>query len=952
MPSTENELARRALRESERRFRHLADHAPVFMWVSDASKQCTWVNRPWLTFVGRPLEAEIGFGWMDNIHPLDRERCEAVFNAAFDERKPFTTEYRLRRHDGIYRWLLDSGSPTFDTQGAFSGFMGSSVDITARKEVEEELESRTRTLEVLNRVGRTLSAELELDTLLQSITDAAREVTGARFGAFFYNARNEAGGYYTLFTLSGAPREAFERFGLPRATPLFGPTFRGEGAVRSGDVRKDPRYGHMGPHHGMPEGHLPVRSYLAVPVTSRSGEVLGGLFFGHPEPDMFTEEHEHLVMGIASQAAVAVDNANLFRTAQRAIAEHERTGAALRSSEQRFRMMADNAPIMIWMTDERGENSYFSKTWYDFTGQTEHADLTDAWSSLLHPGERGRIVAEFHDAQRQRQAYRQEYRLRRHDGTFRWVVDVAAPRFTEEGIFEGFIGSIMDIDDRKRAELALGHSEERLRVAMDAAKLGVWEWDLHTERVTWTEAVYAMHGISHADFDHSAKSYSALVHPDDRQRLRATWQALLSGQGRPDIEFRIVMPDGGIRWLFTSARVLHDDGRPARLLGATLDITERKRTEELLREADRRKDEFLATLAHELRNPLAPLRSGLEVLDQGGSQDPVMVEVRRMMGRQMTQMVRLIDDLLDVSRISRDRLELRKEDIDIAVAIRNAVETSRPLLSAAGHQFVLSLPSVPVLVHADLTRLSQVFANLLNNAAKYTPGPGRIELTLGIVDGHAQVTVADNGIGIPPEMQPRIFEMFTQVERTLEKTYGGLGIGLTLVQRLLALHDGSVTVHSAGEGHGSSFEVRLPLAAAASKPRPPGLLAHETRTPPSRVLLVDDNRDAVFLLSRLLRERGHDVRTAHDGIEAVEAAETFRPEVALLDIGMPRLNGYDTARELRARPWGRDMTLIALTGWGQEEDRRRSREAGFDHHLLKPVEPRVLFDMLARLKEA
>jgi len=378
-----------------------------------------------------------------------------------------------------------------------------------------------------------------------------------------------------------------------------------------------------------------------------------------------------------------------------------------------------------------------------------------------------------------------------------------------------------------------------------------------------------------------------------------------------------------------------------------------------LREADRRKDEFLATLAHEIRNPLAPIRNALQIMRLAGTSGPIMEQARTMMERQLTQMVRLVDDLLDVSRITRGKIELRKERVELAAVVASAVETSRPLIEASGHELTVTLPPEPIPLDADLTRLAQVFSNLLNNAARYTEQGGHIWLTAELASGGRQppdevvVKVRDTGLGIPADMLPKIFEMFTQVDRSLERSQGGLGIGLTLVKRLVEMHGGSVEARSDGPGQGSEFTVRLPAAAASAphQPQPPRDEAVKTAAPARRrVLVVDDNKDSADSLSMMLRITGMEVRTAYDGLEAVAAAAAFNPDVVFLDIGLPKLNGYEAARRIREQPWGKDMVLVAVTGWGQEVDRRRSQEAGFNAHMVKPVDPAALQQMLAALK--
>ncbi|HEX7183239.1 MAG TPA: ATP-binding protein [Thermoanaerobaculia bacterium] len=371
-----------------------------------------------------------------------------------------------------------------------------------------------------------------------------------------------------------------------------------------------------------------------------------------------------------------------------------------------------------------------------------------------------------------------------------------------------------------------------------------------------------------------------------------------------------------------------------------------KRVEQLA-EADRRKDEFLATLAHELRNPLAPLRNALQIIRKGGMNE----RVQGMMERQVHHMVHLVDDLLEVSRITRGKIELRRERVELSTIVQNAIETSHPLIEASRHELSVTLPPEPLMLDADPVRLAQVVANLLNNAAKYTDPGGRIWLTAGREGGEAVIRVLDSGIGIPPEMMPRIFEMFAQADRSLGRSQGGLGIGLTLVRNLVQMHGGSLQAASAGPGQGSEFTVRLPLASEDRLLREGGLEADSKASGPAarRILVVDDNEDAADSLGMLLEMLGNDVQVAHDGPSALAAMGARPPEIVLLDIGMPGMDGYEVAHWIRAQPELRGAVLIALTGWGQEEDRRRSREAGFDHHLTKPVDLKVLQTLLSTL---
>ncbi len=376
-------------------------------------------------------------------------------------------------------------------------------------------------------------------------------------------------------------------------------------------------------------------------------------------------------------------------------------------------------------------------------------------------------------------------------------------------------------------------------------------------------------------------------------------------------------------------------------------ISDLQQAEESLRDADRRKDEFLAMLAHELRNPLAPIRNSVHILRLTGNQDPAAERVGEMIERQVNHLVRLVDDLLEVSRITRGKIELRKEVVELAAIVRSALEQSRPHIESAGHQFAMAIPPEPLMLHGDPVRLAEVVANLLNNAAKYTPAGGQIWLSARRDDQSVVLSVRDNGFGMVPEMLPRVFELFTQGGRESHQVQGGLGIGLTLVKSLVEMHGGSVEAHSAGAGQGSEFIVRLPLAAAGGvADRPAMPIRRSPALPPRRVLVVDDNRDAAESLGMLLKVLGSEVQIVFSGRDALEAMATFRPAVVLLDIGMPDMDGYEVAQRIREQPRFEDVTLIAMTGWGQERDRERSQAAGINHHLVKPADLATLESLL------
>jgi PAS domain S-box-containing protein len=445
--------------------------------------------------------------------------------------------------------------------------------------------------------------------------------------------------------------------------------------------------------------------------------------------------------------------------------------------------------------------------------------------------------------------------------------------------------------------------------------------------------------------------------PEDQERMMNEFfpEVVETGHAETEVRFRH-FKTGQARWMAYKVLKLTDaNGQPTAFATVSQDVTERRQlAEDLLRlatdlsDADRRKNEFIATLAHELRNPLAPLSNMLEVLKRADDDSEMIRHARATMTRQLGQMVRLVDDLLDLNRITRDRLELRQSDIELSEIIQQAVEVARPLIDSAGHELHVQMPNRPIYLHADPARLAQVFGNLLNNSGRYTTPGGTIWLTAERRDGEVWVTVKDNGVGIPPENLKSIFDMFTQVDRGPERVQGGLGIGLTLVKRLVEMHGGSVQASSAGEGQGSEFVVRLPVLSETAA-LPIAARATQQPIPTRRILIVDDNKDSADSLAMLLGITGNETYMAHDGVEAIAAVEKYRPEVVLLDIGLPKLSGHEVCRRVREQPWGKDIVVIALTGWGQDADRRKSHEAGFDGHLVKPVEYDKLLELLATL---
>jgi CheY-like chemotaxis protein/nitrogen-specific signal transduction histidine kinase len=408
-------------------------------------------------------------------------------------------------------------------------------------------------------------------------------------------------------------------------------------------------------------------------------------------------------------------------------------------------------------------------------------------------------------------------------------------------------------------------------------------------------------------------------------------------------------------WVHNSVSAIRDAaGAPQSVIAVTIDITERRKVEAALLDAARRKDQFLAMLAHELRNPLAPIRNATQVLKIVGGGDSNHEWARQVIERQVQHLTRLVDDLLDVSRITSGKVVLQREPVDIATVISRAVETTRPLIDGRRHELAVALPSGPLRVEGDLTRLVQVVANLLNNAAKYTDEGGRLALSVSRQSDDVVISVSDNGVGVSADLLPHIFDLFTQADRSLDRSQGGLGVGLTLVRQLVEMHGGKVEARSEGPRRGSEFIIRLPLRDGEGElPATDGApLSDAGRSTGLKILVIEDNVDSAEMLSFMLNLSGHETRTARDGAAALEMARAFKPQVILCDIGLPGLNGYEVARRLRAQPEFGEARLIAISGYGQEEDRRLSRDAGFDYHLIKPVEPAALIGLLAALGPA
>ncbi len=618
--------------------------------------------------------------------------------------------------------------------------------------------------------------------------------------------------------------------------------------------------------------------------------------------------------------------------------------SSAKKAQERFRELADAMPQIVWSVDAHGVVDYLNRRWYELTGKTPGDAETD---DVLHPDDRETIKAAFQRSLLTGEPYEQEYRLCLPSfDEPRWFLARALPVRDDAGRVARWYATSTDIHDHKRAEAALLDSRDRLRAALDASTTGTFRWDIESNALDWDENLDRLFGLAPGATARSLPEFVRMVHPDDRQRVVDACQRCASDNVDFVEEFRVVWPDGTIRWLFDQGRVFRTKSGSRYMSGACVDITDRRTKEDALRAADRQKDEFLGMLAHEIRNPLAPILYSASALEQRIA-DPSLRKLLDVINRQGLRMVRIVDDLLDVSRVTQGKIVLQRERISVAALLAQCLEATRPRFEARRHTVRLHGVEPALTLVGDAVRLSQVLENLLINAAKYTPEGGQIDVSAEPEGSQVAIAVKDNGVGIAPHMLERVFELFAQADTSLDRAEGGLGIGLTLAERLTRMHGGTLAAESVGVGHGSTFTVRLPRVTVP-------LEAEESSRPssepgrPLRVLIVDDNVDSAEMLQMLMQMSGHTARVAHDGVSAVPVALDTRPDVILMDIGLPGKDGYQLVKELRALPETSAARIVATTGYGREEDRTRCLAAGFDAHLTKPINPSALADLLAR----
>lgn len=628
----------------------------------------------------------------------------------------------------------------------------------------------------------------------------------------------------------------------------------------------------------------------------------------------------------------------------------------LREGEQQLAMALNAGQLGFWDWNIQTGAVVFGGHWGRMLGYAEDEiePHVRSWERLLHPDEVEQVSATLNaHLAGQTEFYECEHRLRHKDGSWRWILDRGQVVARDaQGKPLRAIGTHADVTERHRAEERLSESESFYRQTL--------------ESIPGTSFTCSPEGgcdyISHHWIEFTGVpldqqlgyGWVMMIHPDDRKPTMDAWQAALQNRSDYDLNFRVRRHDGAYKWFKVRTSPIRDAaGKVVRWFGAAINVDELVRAEENLREADRRKDEFLAMLAHELRNPLAPILNAVEVLRLTQHGDASVAAVHDVIERQVRHLVHLVDDLLDVSRVSTGKIQLRRGPLNLCDSAVQAAEMYRPVMVERGQQLDIQLPDEPVMIDGDPTRIAQVIGNLLSNASKYSDRGDRIELSVARdadpASPFASVRVRDNGQGIEPAALNNLFDLFYQAEHTLERSQGGLGLGLSLVRSLVHMHGGSVRASSAGRGHGSEFVVRLPLLATppASAASPSG--AGVRAATPLRTLVVDDNLDSASSMAMLLRLKGHEVHTAHDGEEAVQLATHLRPDLILLDLGLPKMNGYEACRAMRSAGM-HDTIIVAMTGYGQAEDRRKSEEASFNAHLVKPVNLTDILSLLGNHK--
>lgn len=863
-----------------------------FIYLFDTAGRFTYVNKALLDLWGKDLSEAVGRNFFDLEYPPQlAERLQRQIQEVIHTKLPIRDEtpYTSSQGTAAYEYIF---MPVFGIDGNVEAVAGSTRDITNRKRIEDAL----RDSEEKHRAFVTATSDVVY-----------------RMSADWALMQPLDGRDFLISTSEPIPNW------MQQNVPEFEHE-RTRQAIRKAIAEK----GTFELEHQVKRlnGTLGWTFSRAIPILDEGGNIL----------EWF---------GTASD-----------------VTRRKRAEEELQDIRSRMEAALNAGAIGTWSWDVQADRFYgdgslarmFSVDQADVSG----GSLTRLMKTL-HPDDQHRVRDLIGRVLESGSNYEADYRIAQPDGSWRWVTARGQVERDAAGKAVRFPGVVIDVTDWKRAKEDLARlteeSEHRKRVyetILSNTPDFAYVFDLDHRFVYANEILLRMWGRSWDEsigktlLEIGYEPWHAEMHNREIDEVKSTGRAI-----RGEVPFKGAFGRRIYEYIFVP--VFGANGEVEAVAGTTRDVTERKESEEASRDADRKKDDFLALLAHELRNPLAPIRNGLQVMRIAEGDATTVAQAREMMDRQLSHMVRLIDDLLDVSRITRNKMELRRSRVALAEVVSSAVEAAGPVIQEHAHELTVALPSEPVVLDADLTRLAQILSNLLTNSAKYTPRGGKIWLKAERSGVEAVISVQDTGIGIPAQALPKIFDMFSQVDRSVERSTGGLGIGLALVKGLVEMHGGTVSAESS-EGQGSTFTVRFPILDPASGPRQLADAVEATASSQCRVLVVDDNRDGADSAAMMLRLLGNEVITAHDGLQAVAAAEAFRPEVILMDIGLPRLNGLDATRKIREQSWGRDITIIALTGWGQDSDREQSQRAGCDGHLVKPVNLADLEQLVANVR--
>lgn len=874
----------------------LASFAQAF-WETDAQGLVTTDSLSWRAYTGQSLEEWLGEGWSKAVHPDDQEYALSQWQEAARQLRPVNAEFRLQRPGGGWRWTNMRATPILNADGSVRKWLGINIDISEEKRAEEALrDSQQRYRSLLENLPDYAIYRLDSNGNVTEWNEGAQRMKG-------YSAEEAVGHSaflcYTPEALAAgeAEQELFE-------------------AAQTGRLEREAiRLRKTGERFWVNE--------ITTAIHDAQGQLVG------------------------------------FTKISRDITRRKRAQALRRQLEQRTRLAVEAADMATWEWHLATDEVYWDEQHFKLLGMPfEFKPLkSEAFISRIHPEDRDSVVNELTRTITEQSLFDAEFRMIRDDQVTRWMSGYGRVTGEEEGKPTQMSGVMLDITDRKMAEEALRASEERINKLISLMPAGVYTCDAEGRITYFNRQAVELWGRKPRLKDAQDRFCGAfrLWQPDGSPLLHvksAMAEAVEKGISFRNLEVLVEQPSGNRLIANVSIDPLFDnEGKLAGAINVFVDVTERKKAEEGLKEADRRKDEFLAMLAHELRNPMATIRSGLQILSLTGSDNQISTGDRvastlTMMNRQTDHLIRLVDDLLDVSRISQNKIELQMQRLNLVDLVRHAADSMREMYRQQGRSLQVTIPAFPIHVKGDSTRLTQVVINLLSNGLRYTNEGGNVWLSLEQTDRKAILQVRDNGIGLAKDQLSAIFELFVQADNSLARSRGGLGLGLTLVKRLLEMHGGRVEVQSEGLGKGSTFSVYLPtLNVFQAAP-----LAKEKVSGPSlRLLIVDDNSDVSFTLGMILEIKGHQVHTRNSGREGVQAAESLRPDVILLDIGMPEMDGYETCRQMREQPWGKELFIIAVSGYGQEEDKQKARAAGFDDHLTKPIDIEALIQVLSRL---